>query len=60
MVVIVLALAVGITGYVGWLMWHGPASPPLPPGQSEMEQVRSAASWVKDRWMREWGHRRTT
>ena len=49
MVVMVLALAVGITAYVGWLMWNGPASPPLPPGESELQPVRNAFLRVKRR-----------
>ena len=61
MVVIVLALAVAITGYVGWLMWNGPASPPLPPGTSELKPLRDAvARAMPTRLMRQWEHRSTT
>ena len=28
MVIVVLLLAVGVTAYAGWLMWHAPASTP--------------------------------
>jgi len=68
MVVVVLALAAAITGYVGWLMWNAPASPPLPPGKSELQVagerlrgiVRARGSRrSRTARMRQWGHRST-
>ena len=76
MVVVVLALAVAITGYVGWLMWHAPDSPPTAATTSRRAQLRAmkrrlaavmrepsdagSGRAAQPRPMRQWEHRSTT
>ena len=40
MVVVVLAVALAITGYVGWLMWHAPDSAPPSETRTRKAQLR--------------------